>query len=141
MIYEGNFNIISPIGFYQKTGHYTKKIPSPLKKKSPISYFRKNINLNVMDLNSIMVLLLQPQLRDTNSVTSVAELLMKGGYIMIPIILLSIISIYSFIERYLYIRRSAFIDETMVGNVISEIRNKKVVEAVNHAIYSNSSHH
>jgi biopolymer transport protein ExbB len=92
-----------------------------------------------MILNSTLVLLLQPQLRDTTSVDNVAELLMKGGYIMIPIILLSIFSIYLFIERFIYIRRSSVIDETMVSNVISEIRNKKYDEALNLVKFSSSS--
>jgi biopolymer transport protein ExbB len=91
-----------------------------------------------MSLYNTMVLL-QPQLRDTNSVNNVAELLMKGGYIMIPIILLSIFSIYLFIERFIYIRRSSVIDETMVSNVISGIRNKNNEEALNQVKYSNSS--
>ena len=91
-----------------------------------------------MSLNSTLVLLFQPQLRDTNSVDNVAELLMKGGYIMIPIILLSIISIYIFIERFIYIRRSSVIDEGMVSNVIAGIRVKRNEEALNHARYSNS---
>jgi biopolymer transport protein ExbB len=92
-----------------------------------------------MILNNTLVLLLQPQLRDTNSVDNVAELLMKGGYIMIPIILLSIFSIYLFIERFIYIRRSSVIDDTMVNNVITGIRNKNNEEALNHLRYSNSS--
>jgi biopolymer transport protein ExbB len=91
-----------------------------------------------MSIYNTMVLL-QPQLRDTNSVNNVAELLMKGGYIMIPIILLSIFSIYLFIERFIYIRRSSVIDETMVSNVITGIRNKNNEEALNHVKYSNSS--
>jgi biopolymer transport protein ExbB len=92
-----------------------------------------------MILYSNLILLLQPQLRDTNSVTNVAELLMKGGYIMIPIILLSIISIYIFIERYIYIKRCTVIDESMIGSVIDEIRKKRKDEAVTVAKISNSS--
>jgi biopolymer transport protein ExbB len=92
-----------------------------------------------MILNNTMVLLLQPQMRDTNSVSNVAELLMKGGYIMIPIILLSIFSIYLFIERFIYIRRSSVIDETMVSNVIDGITNKRNEEALTQVRYSNSS--
>ena len=91
-----------------------------------------------MSLYSTIVLL-QPQLRDTNSVNNIAELLMKGGYIMIPIILLSIFSIYLFIERFIYIRRSSVIDATMVSNVITGIRNKNIEEALNQVKYSNSS--
>jgi biopolymer transport protein ExbB len=92
-----------------------------------------------MSLNSTLVLLLQPQLRDTNSVDNVDELLMKGGYIMIPIILLSIISIYIFIERFIYIRRSSVIDEAMVSNVITGIRGKRNEEALNYVRDSSSS--
>lgn len=92
-----------------------------------------------MIYNSTLVLLLQTQLRDTNSVDNIAELLMKGGYIMIPIILLSIFSIYLFIERYIYIKRSSVIDETMVNGVITGIRNKNNEEVLSRLRYSNSS--
>jgi biopolymer transport protein ExbB len=69
----------------------------------------------------------------------VAELLMKGGFIMIPIILLSIISIYLFIERYIYIRRNSVIDVNFIHNIIDEIRNKKPGEALNQTKYNNTS--
>jgi biopolymer transport protein ExbB len=92
-----------------------------------------------MSIDNATALVLQPHLRDTNSVDNVAELLMKGGYIMIPIILLSIISIYLFIERYIYIKRSSLIDENLVGNIINELRTKKNDEALNQARYSNTA--
>jgi biopolymer transport protein ExbB len=92
-----------------------------------------------MSVSNIMVILLQPQLKDTNSVNNLAELLMKGGYIMIPIILLSIVSIYIFIERFVYIRRSSVIDNKMVNDAISEIRNNRMDEALNQVRYSNTS--
>jgi biopolymer transport protein ExbB len=85
-----------------------------------------------MVYNYILLLIDQPHLKDTNAVNNVAELLMKGGFIMIPIILLSILSIYLFIERFLYIRRSAVVDENLIDNVIGEIRNKKLREALGH---------
>jgi biopolymer transport protein ExbB len=83
-----------------------------------------------MSLFNILVVLDQAQLKDTNTVNNVAELLMKGGFIMIPIILLSFISIYIFIERYLYIKKNSIVDESLVKNVINEIRNKKSDEAL-----------
>ncbi|MCX6253540.1 MAG: MotA/TolQ/ExbB proton channel family protein [Bacteroidia bacterium] len=92
-----------------------------------------------MNLNSVQVLLMQTQLKDTNSVNNVAELLMKGGFIMIPIILLSIISVYLFIERYSFIRKSAVIDENLVKNIINEIRNRKPEEALIHTKYNKTS--
>ena len=85
-----------------------------------------------MNLYIVPVLLIQTQLKDTNSVNNVAELLMKGGFIMIPIILLSIISVYVFLERYFYIRKSAVIEENLVNNIINEIRNKRPEEALIH---------
>ena len=72
----------------------------------------------------------QPHLKDTNAVNNVAELLMKGGFIMIPIILLSIFTIYLFIERFLYIRKTSVVDENLIYNIIAEIRNKRPEEAM-----------
>jgi biopolymer transport protein ExbB len=67
---------------------------------------------------------------DTTQVTNVMDLLMKGGVIMIPIILLSIISIYLFIERYIYIRRVTKVNTALTPSVISELRNKKSENAI-----------
>jgi biopolymer transport protein ExbB len=64
------------------------------------------------------------QMTDTTQVDNVLELLMKGGVIMIPIILLSIISIYLFIERYIYIRRASQIDVGLLENIIAGLKRK-----------------
>jgi biopolymer transport protein ExbB len=80
--------------------------------------------------NIILLAVDQPHLKDTNAVNNVAELLMKGGFIMIPILLLSVFSIYLFIERFLYIRKTTIVDQTFVFNVIGELRNKKSQEAL-----------
>lgn len=78
-----------------------------------------------MIYSHIMLLAEQKQLADTNTVDNVAELLMKGGFIMIPILLLSIVSIYFFLERYFFIRRTAVIDGNLVKNVVSHLKNNK----------------
>jgi biopolymer transport protein ExbB len=78
----------------------------------------------------ILLAIDQPHLKDTNAVNNVAELLMKGGFIMIPILLLSVFSIYLFIERFLYIRKTTIVDPTQVYNIIGELRNKKSQEAL-----------
>jgi biopolymer transport protein ExbB len=62
---------------------------------------------------------------DTSQVTSVMELLAKGGLIMIPILLLSLISIYIFIERFIYIRRSTKIETGMIKSIVTELTDKK----------------
>ena len=67
---------------------------------------------------------------DTTQVTSVMELLMKGGVIMIPILLLSLISIYLFIERYIYIRRTTRIEPGLMKDVISELKGKQSAKAL-----------
>jgi biopolymer transport protein ExbB len=92
----------------------------------------------MIDYNIISILE-QQTLTDTTTVTNVAQLLMKGGFIMIPIILLSFISIYFFIERFSYIRKNSKIDEMLVNNIINEIRNKRTVEALIHTRNNNTS--
>jgi len=83
-----------------------------------------------MIYNYILLAIDQPHLKDTNAVNNVAELLMKGGFIMIPILLLSVFSIYLFIERFLYIRKMTIVDETGVFNIIGDLRSKKAQEAL-----------
>ncbi|MEI6050367.1 MAG: MotA/TolQ/ExbB proton channel family protein [Bacteroidota bacterium] len=91
-------------------------------------------------LNTYIISLLElTQLTDTKSVDNVAQLLMKGGFIMIPIILLSIISVYFFIERFSYIRKSSVIDKTLVKDIISELTNNRPEEALKISRYSNTS--
>ena len=80
----------------------------------------------------IMLVLVQQRLTDTTAVNNVAELLIKGGFIMIPIILLSIISVYLFIERFSYIRKSSVVDENLVKKIINEIRNNRPEVALGH---------
>ena len=81
----------------------------------------------------------QQNLTDPTAVTNVAQLLMKGGFIMIPIILLSFISVYFFIERFSYIRKNSVIDNILVNNIITEVRNKRPEEALIHTRYNNTS--
>lgn len=78
----------------------------------------------------IMPVLGQQQLTDTNAVNNVAELLMKGGFIMIPIILLSFLSVYLLIEKYSYIKKSAAIDENLAQNILNELRNNNPEKAL-----------
>jgi biopolymer transport protein ExbB len=91
-----------------------------------------------MNLFNFLIVASQPNLRDTATVNNVAELLMKGGIIMIPIILLSIFSIYLFIERYIYIHKNSVIDESFIEYVIGKVRSKNAKEALTEA-QSNST--
>jgi len=49
--------------------------------------------------------------------TTFMDILMKGGIIMIPIAILSIIAVYVFIERYLSIRRHVTSDVDFMSNI------------------------
>ncbi len=48
---------------------------------------------------------------------SIMNLLIKGGPIMIPILLLSLVSLYLFIERSIFIGKTSKIDPNLVNNV------------------------
>lgn len=61
----------------------------------------------------------------SGEVTSWLDLIMKGGIIMIPIVLLSFVSIYIFIERWVYLKRATAIDQGIVNSVISELKGGK----------------
>lgn len=65
--------------------------------------------------------------------TTLLDLMMKGGVIMIPIVLLSLFSIYIFIERMAYIRRSTSIDSGLVPAVLTELKNGQRTNALTQA--------
>jgi len=48
---------------------------------------------------------------------SLLQLIMKGGFIMIPVGILSIISIYVFIERYITISKASKVDKNLIPSV------------------------
>jgi biopolymer transport protein ExbB len=68
-----------------------------------------------------------------DQVTTWFELIMKGGVIMIPILLLSVISVYLFFERYSYLRRVTRIDDGLVDSIIEELNNNHPDKAIIHA--------
>src|SRR5450759_158469 len=49
--------------------------------------------------------------------TTLIDIIMQGGVIMIPILILSIIAVYVFIERYLTIRRHISSDVAFMNNI------------------------
>jgi biopolymer transport protein ExbB len=72
-----------------------------------------------------------PQANTPTSVSfSLWELLVKGGPIMIPIGLLSVIAIYVFIERYLSIRRALKFEASFMNNIRDFIYNNRIDSAI-----------
>jgi biopolymer transport protein ExbB len=75
--------------------------------------------------------IVEPVVTDPSvQVTSWLDLIMKGGIIMIPIILLSFITVYLFIERLIYIRRASSIDYGLVNSVVLEVAGGHIDKAL-----------
>lgn len=60
---------------------------------------------------------------------SLLDLLLKGGVVMIPLVILSIITVYLIIERAIAISNAAKIDPNLLNTVKSYLQNGKVNEA------------
>ncbi len=54
---------------------------------------------------------------------SLLELIMKGGWIMIPIGILSVLTVYFFIERLMVISKSSKLDKNFINNIKDYITN------------------
>jgi biopolymer transport protein ExbB len=61
---------------------------------------------------------------------SLGDLIIKGGPIMIPIAILSIVAIYVFIERYIHIRRASTHEANFMNNIRDFIYNGRVDSAI-----------
>lgn len=62
---------------------------------------------------------------------SLLDLIMKGGYLMIPILILSLISIYVLIERWLAISKAARFDEGFFSQIRELVFNGNIDSAKN----------
>lgn len=76
---------------------------------------------------------------ETTQVTMpIWELTLKGGWIMIPIVLLSILAIYIFIERYVAIRKAGKEDVHFMNRIKEFIHDGKIDAAIRLAQATNS---
>lgn len=82
---------------------------------------------------ALIFTILAEQVSSTGPVTSWFDLIMKGGVIMIPIFLLSFLSIYLFIERFAYIHRATVIDNRFVNAVVAQVKDGKPAKAIDFA--------
>jgi biopolymer transport protein ExbB len=69
----------------------------------------------------------------SDQAATLLDLLMKGGIIMIPIVLLSLLSFYIFIERIAYIRRATAIEKGLIGSIINDLNSGNQNNALIHA--------
>lgn len=88
---------------------------------------------------SKLFVLYQINLTDTVSVgipieeaqeISYLELAFKGGWIMVPIILLSIIAVYIFVERFFVIRKASVEDQQFMNRIKDFIHDGKIESAL-----------
>ncbi|MEA3503703.1 MAG: MotA/TolQ/ExbB proton channel family protein [Bacteroidota bacterium] len=61
---------------------------------------------------------------------SILSLAYKGGWIMIPLAILSIIAVYIFIERFMVINKATKIDKNFMNNIRDFIHNDKIDTAL-----------
>lgn len=66
------------------------------------------------------------------------DLLMKGGFVMIPILILSLTSLYIFFERYLYIRKASYMEPNFLNNIKDKLQNDNIQGALDLCRYSKS---
>lgn len=72
-----------------------------------------------------------PQTTAPTSVSlSLWDLLVKGGAIMIPIAILSVVAVYVFVERYISIRRALRFEANFMNNIRDFIVNNRVDSAI-----------
>ena len=62
--------------------------------------------------------------------TTWLDLIIKGGVIMIPIVLLSFITVYIFIERFSYIKKATVIETGLVNSIVQELINGHLDRAI-----------
>lgn len=65
----------------------------------------------------------------TEELVSVLELAKKGGLFLVPIIILSLVAVYIFVERYITIRRAGKIDPAFMQNIKDYVVNGNIAAA------------
>lgn len=63
---------------------------------------------------------------DGTASESFIDLAIKGGWVMVPILLLSLIAVYIFFERWFAIKKAANIDENFMNRIKDYIMDGKV---------------
>lgn len=70
---------------------------------------------------------IDPGVRETT--VSYLDLAIKGGWVMVPIVVLSIIAVYIFIERFVAIRNAEKIDQNFMNRIKDYIHDGKIDSA------------
>ncbi len=87
--------------------------------------------LNVAVATPDTLVTTQPVLTEIDNSLNLWELACKGGIIMIPLLLLSLLSIYIFVERWCVIRRAAREDNSFMERIKDYIHDGEIESALN----------
>ena len=69
---------------------------------------------------------------------SFLQMIMKGGWVMIPIGILSVLALYFTIERFLTIRKASRIDDNFIKSIRDYLVNGKMEAAIAHCKNQNT---
>jgi biopolymer transport protein ExbB len=89
---------------------------------------KKNKKIMVNLLNILLQVIDEPQVQSQS--LNLFDLILKGGIIMLPIFLLSFLSIYIMFERYTFIRKAGKIDKSFMQNIKQALHKGQPQEAL-----------
>jgi biopolymer transport protein ExbB len=90
------------------------------------------VEINLTKQKNMDLLILQTDgnvVESTQKTLSIIELLLKGGWLMIPMAVLSFITIYIFVERYLTISKANRIDDKFMPAIRDYVINGNIEAA------------
>ena len=90
--------------------------------------FDANI-LHMLSLIFLQVSNLDTSARQGTSTESVIDIALKGGWVMLPIVLLSFVAVYIFFERWFAIKKAAQVDQNFMNRIKDYIMDGKVDSA------------
>jgi biopolymer transport protein ExbB len=61
---------------------------------------------------------------------SLLDLIFKGGYVMVPIFLLSVLGVYIFVEKFFYIRKLGKVDRKYILDLMGNVEREKIESAI-----------
>lgn len=72
----------------------------------------------------------QEMVNQTENTLPYGELAMKGGWIMLPILILSVVGVFIFVDRYLAVRKAMHTDQSFMNRIRDYIHDGKIDAAL-----------
>lgn len=90
------------------------------------------LQTNVISPDSVSAVTSATPVNNADAEMNILSLLEKGGWVMIPIFILFAIALFLFCERYLYIRKTAKLDNTFLYSIREMLYSGNVKGAINY---------